>query len=107
MSGHVLPGCNADLFPDELPDGGIAFDYSPGAVAQRVRLLEALRKAPVTTFEARDVLSVTHPASRVQELRDTGYKIFTGKVFAQDAAGVWHGGVARYVLLAEPEVVAA
>ena len=42
---------------------------------QGSRLLEALRLFPISTFEARKLLDVMHPAGRVQELREDGYCI--------------------------------
>ena len=110
MSTPILPGDNADLFPDELPAGGFEFDHSPGAVAQRVRLLEALRSGPVNTLQATEKLGIMRPAARVSELNALGYVIRTARTNARDAAGVWHKGIACYVLMSEPEqpaVVAA
>ena len=67
------------------------------AAAQRQRLLEALKRGPVTTLEARESLNVYHPAARVLELRDAGNRIVTAWVTAPDAWGRPHR-VARYVL---------
>jgi len=42
---------------------------SNSAKAQRERLLMALRSGPVTTLEARSLLDILMPATRVHELR--------------------------------------
>lgn len=67
------------------------------AVVQRRRLLQALRRGPVTTLEARERLNVYHPAARVLELREAGHRIVTAWETAHDAWGRPHR-VARYVL---------
>lgn len=103
MSAPVLPGDNADLFPDDLPPAGTAFDESPAAFAQRARLLEALRLGPVSTFKARDALGILMPAARVFELKVLGYGVRTDRIGARDSAGVWHTGIASYVLVSEPQ----
>lgn len=51
--------------------------YSTDAETQRQRLLTRLRAAPLTTTQARTELDIMHPAARVQELRERGYKIVT------------------------------
>lgn len=68
------------------------------AAAQRARLLDALRCAPVTTLEARRNLDVLHPAMRVCELRKDGYQIDTIRIQQETDGGVAHN-VAKYVLL--------
>lgn len=69
--------------------------------AQRQRLLEALRVAPVNTFEGRALLGVPHVAGRIQDLRETGFEILTTWTTARGDTGNLHG-IARYLLLAEP-----
>lgn len=68
------------------------------STAQRHRLLSALRRGPVTTFQARHVLDVPHPAGRVQELRDAGFHVVTHWCDDLSSAGRKHR-VARYVLM--------
>lgn len=68
------------------------------AAAQRARLLDALRCAPVTTLEARRNLDVLHPAMRVCELRKEGYRIDTVRVHQETECGKSHS-VAKYLLL--------
>lgn len=102
MSGAGFPGDNGDMFPDDIPVDDFVFDKSPAGVAQRLRMLEALRQRPVTTFFARDELGILMPGARVFELRLLGYAIRTDKVRLQDGAGIWHNGTARYVLTGEP-----
>ena len=66
--------------------------------AQQARLLEALQtRGGVTTSDAREYLSVMHPAGRVRELRAKGFDIETCMLWAADDAGVLHRQ-ALYVL---------
>lgn len=60
---------------------------------QRTRLLEELRRRPITTFEARTLLDIPHPAGRVRELRRK-HNIMTCWVTDNGHR------IARYVLLA-------
>lgn len=68
--------------------------------AQRYRLLNELRKHPVTTFFARKYLEVWHPAARIQELKARGHRIDTVRVRETSDDGVVHHNVAKYVLQA-------
>ena len=65
--------------------------------AQRVRLLAALKTGPITTLEARQSLNVLHPAGRIQELRNLGYRIVTHWQTDYTSEGYRHR-VAKYVL---------
>lgn len=67
-----------------------------GAI-QCARLLEALRRAPVTSIEAREAFGLLHPAGRVCDLRKRGYAIDTLWRTDLDAQGRKHR-VAVYVL---------
>lgn len=69
------------------------------AVAQRYRLLTALKIAPVNTFEARERLNIMMPAARVKELRNTGHEVITERIQLMDSGGVMHYGVAKYILI--------
>lgn len=67
--------------------------------AQRARVLHYLQNyRALTTLEARHLLNVMHPAARVMELRDRGYKIITNWRKDADSAGRLHR-VAEYVLM--------
>ena len=68
------------------------------AAAQRNRLLDALRMAPVTTLEARRDLDILMPAARVFELREQGHDIATVWVWQETEQGRPHH-VAKYVLM--------
>jgi Helix-turn-helix domain len=68
------------------------------STAQCHRLLSALRRGPITTFQARQLLDIPHPAGRVQNLRDAGYHIVTHWCDDLSSAGRKHH-VARYVLM--------
>lgn len=70
------------------------------ASAQRARLLDALRCAPITTLEARRNLDILMPAARVRELRLEGYRIETIRIHQETDSGKPHN-VARYVLAKE------
>ena len=71
-----------------------------GRSQQCMRLLEALRHFPVSTFEARRYLDVMHPAGRVQELRDQGHEIDTLRLSEPSDVGRPHC-IAVYVLRKE------
>lgn len=66
---------------------------------QQSRMLHALRKAPVRTGYARNVLGIGDPATRVFELKQQGWKIDTEMVEVRAPRNV--GGtawVAEYTL---------
>ena len=66
---------------------------------QRIRLLAALRKHPVSTIHARDELDIMAPAPRVFELRhNRGLNIITDWKTEPTACGRNHR-VAEYILL--------
>jgi len=67
------------------------------AQAQRNRLLDALRVAPLTTIEARRNLDILMPGARIEELRDAGCRIDTVFVWRPTECGKEHR-VALYVL---------
>jgi Helix-turn-helix domain len=62
------------------------------------RLLEALRRFPVTTFEAMRLLDVYHVPARVLQLRKAGHSIVTLWQTITTEAGVTHR-VGLYVLM--------
>lgn len=67
--------------------------------AQRKRLLELLRKKPVSTIEARERLNILAPAARVFELRnDHKLNIVTCWAKSNTAQGKMHR-IASYVLM--------
>lgn len=70
------------------------------ASSQRVRLLERLQVGPVDTFTARNELNIAHPAGRVQELRESGFPIFTHRQTIHDDQGRPHRGCAVYFMRA-------
>lgn len=61
------------------------------------RLLEALARFPVTTFEAMRLLDVYHCPARVLQLRKAGYRIVTHWQTVVTEAGAKHR-VGLYVL---------
>ena len=67
------------------------------AEEQRARVLDWLRRAPLTTLEARSKLDVMHPAARVMELRKAGHYIETITVREATPCGQLHSA-AHYVL---------
>ena len=64
---------------------------------QGTRLFEALRRFPISTFEARKHLDVMHPAGRVHELRESGNRIDTHWASEPSDVGRPHR-IAVYVL---------
>lgn len=72
----------------------------PGNTAstQTVRLCNALKSTPVTTFDARKYLDVYDVPARVMELRRNGYQIDTLRVAQETDAGVLHRRIGLYVL---------
>jgi len=76
------------------------------ASTQRARVIQALRTGPKTTIELRRDWGVMQPAARVFELKARGYIIVTTPVSAHTDDGALHRGVARYVLLSEPQALA-
>ena len=71
--------------------------------AQRARVLDFLRKRPMSTLDAREQLDVLHPAARVMELRKAGHDIATHWSRETTAEGGAHR-VARYVLIRSAKV---
>lgn len=69
--------------------------------AQIAKLLAFLREGPKTTHYLR-THGISHPAGRVQDLRDDDYDILTQRVNTVDAHGFGHVNVAEYVLMKEP-----
>lgn len=67
---------------------------------QCARLLEALARFPVTTFEAMRFLDVYHCPARVMQLRKAGHRINTHRQTVLTEAGVKHS-VGLYVLESE------
>jgi len=74
--------------------------HSTSTEAQRERLLEALRRGPVTTIRARRELDVMHPGGRVMELRRAGYLIATAWTTEPTECGRSHR-VASYHLFTD------
>jgi len=66
--------------------------------AQWQRLLAWLGKKPIDTIQARDLLNIMSPASRVFELRKQGHNIQTFWIKTIDQQGRSHR-IGRYVLL--------
>ncbi len=57
---------------------------------QRATILAALQKHPLSTIEARERLSIQHPAARVLELRQQNFNIITRRSRCFDAEGRPH-----------------
>lgn len=69
--------------------------------SQRARLLEALSRFPVTTFEAMRYLDVYHCPARILQLRKLGYSIQTHWETVQTESGEKHR-VGLYVMGGQP-----
>lgn len=75
------------------------FDFPPKTAAQqKLRLLKYLRtRGSITTIEARERLSVMHPAGRVCDLRKDGFAILTTVETLRSRDGT-RSRIARYTL---------
>lgn len=73
---------------------------------QTEKLLEALRKGPLTTKQIRDRLGIGMPATRIFELRQAGYTIASKRVEVKNRGGQTCQ-VAQYRLIDEQEKQAA
>lgn len=59
--------------------------------AQQLRLLLFLKEnGAITTLQARQLLSVMHPAGRIKDLKNKGFCIETSWVTDIDSAGATH-----------------
>ncbi|KPJ67188.1 MAG: hypothetical protein AMJ43_05880 [Coxiella sp. DG_40] len=67
-------------------------------VGQRQRLLKYLKQKSINTLEARLLLNVMSPASRIFELRRQGHNIQTFWIKVADSQGHSHR-IGKYVLL--------
>lgn len=63
---------------------------STATEAQLQRVLDRLKRGPVTTLELRVEQDVIHPPGRIAELRKRGHSISTFMVDRQTDAGAWH-----------------
>lgn len=69
--------------------------------AQATRLLEALRRGPVSTVTAARALDIIHPPSTVRYLRSRGFVIATEWTHLSTGPGRPKHRVGLYVLVAE------
>lgn len=78
--------------------------FSSGASTQRQQLLAHMREhGSITTYEARELLSIASPAPRIMELRSRGFDIYTSKESLPDSNGTIHRESARYILIREAD----
>ena len=82
-------------------DAKVMRSRSTSTETQILKLRAFLREGPKTTHFLR-MRGISHPAGRVQDMRDDGYEIATERVNSVDSDGFTHINVARYVLLKEP-----
>lgn len=87
------------LTRQSLADVPRIVDHSTAAQAKR--LLDALRRGPVSTITAAKDLDIVHPPSTVRYLRRRGVRIFTEWTYAATEAGRKPHRVGLYVLMAE------
>jgi hypothetical protein len=66
--------------------------------AQCKRVLEYLKADGQTTYSLR-AKGISHPAQRVKELIQQGFRIYSHRVTAIDSDGFSHANVARYSLI--------
>lgn len=70
---------------------------SNSAQAQRDYILRTLARRSVTTQQLRDA-GIMHPAGRIKELKQAGWRIVRTMETIFDRVGIKHGRVARYHL---------
>ena len=105
-TGQQMPTEDTRMNPEDKPE------YSPteskkaiaqSRAAQRVSLLRHMKEhVGITTLQARQLLSVMHPAGRILELRRKGFEIVTAWVYDTDSAGKLHKQ-ALYILKRGPK----
>jgi hypothetical protein len=91
------PVANAD---QAEADAKAKLSRSTSTQAQIAKLCAFLREGPKTTHYLR-MMGISHPAGRVNDLRNAGWEILTQRVGTIDSDGFEHFGVAEYVLLKE------
>ncbi len=80
-------------------------DRDMSRAAQCKRVLEFLKAGPQTTYSLR-ARGISHPAQRIKELIQLGYRIASGRVTAIDSDGFSHANVALYAVNdREPDLV--
>lgn len=80
-------------------------DRDMSAAAQCKRVLEYLKADGQTTYSLR-AKGISHPAQRIKELVQLGYRIYSHRVTAVDSDGFSHANVARYDLIdREPDLI--
>jgi Helix-turn-helix domain len=65
------------------------------------RMIEALRKGPITTIEAAQDLDIVQPPSTIRRLRNRGFDIQTHWTHHSSEPGRQPHRVAKYVLMRE------
>lgn len=70
---------------------------------QQAIVLSAVRNESQTTSSLRTDYGVMHPAARIQELKEMGYRINTVRVSVITPDGVKHRSVARYFLISSDQ----
>jgi len=71
--------------------------------AQCLKILEWLKLSPLSTPVARETLHIMHPAGRICDLRNQGYRIETHRCHEATSEGTV-SVVARYVLVGKADV---
>lgn len=74
---------------------------SHSSTEQDRKMMEALRKGPITTLEAANDLDIVHPPNTIRRLRNKGHEIITHWTYQATDPGRTPHRVAKYVLLRE------
>ncbi|GLF59071.1 hypothetical protein VNPA141826_32310 [Pseudomonas aeruginosa] len=74
---------------------------SHSSTEQDRKMMEALRKGPITTLEAANDLDIVHPPNTIRRLRNKGHEIITHWTYQATDPGRPPHRVAKYVLLRE------
>lgn len=72
---------------------------SHSSTEQERKMMEALRKGPITTLEAANELDIVHPPNTIRRLRNKGHEIITLWTYQATEDGRKPHRVAQYVLL--------
>lgn len=74
---------------------------SHSTAEQERKMMEALRKGPITSTEAAKELDIVQPPSTIRRLRNRGHRIDTHWVYQATEAHRPPHRVAKYILISE------
>ncbi|MEQ1525610.1 MAG: helix-turn-helix domain-containing protein [Gallionella sp.] len=101
-----IPKNKAAGLPTQTAQNNHLNAHDTSLINQQAIVLSALQKEAQHTASLRNDYGVMHPAARVQELRERGYRIDTVRVSVITPDGVKHRSVAKYFLQAINNAIA-